>query len=260
MRRTPSTCRCRGCVRPSAAIASPRTAAATRCASRTAQLHLRRFEELRARAAGAGAEAAAALLREALALWRGAPLADLADDGIPHAELAHLEEARLVALDERIDADLELGRHRALVPELDALVALHPYREHYREAQMLALYRSGRQADALAAYEAARRTLRDDLGLEPGDALRRLHGAILRQDPALVARSATGSLAEAAAARPRPGRRTCAVASRSQARPSPFWPLPEGARSTARARRRTSRRSGRDGAGGPDRVHRVAHR
>ena len=124
------------------------------------ELDLQRFEALRARAAGAGAEAASALLSEALALWRGAPLADLADDGIPHAELAHLEEARLVALDERIDADLEIGRHRALVPELDALVALHPYREHYREAQMVALYRSVRRAASYAASASAWRPLR----------------------------------------------------------------------------------------------------
>ena len=109
---------------------------------------------------------------EALALWRGSALADL--DGEPFAAAAagRLEEQRLGALEERIDADLALGKHTELVPELDALVAEHPYRERFRAQQMLALYRSGRQADALAAYRSARKAFVDELGIEPGEELK----------------------------------------------------------------------------------------
>jgi YVTN family beta-propeller protein len=125
--------------------------------------------------------------REALALWRGPALADL--DGEPFAAAAagRLEEQRLAVLAERIDADLALGRHGELVPELEALVAEHPYRERFRAQLMLALYRSGRQADALAAYRAARETLVEGLGIEPGEELRALERSVLEQDPALAA-------------------------------------------------------------------------
>ena len=130
------------------------------------------------------AELAAMTLREALALWRGPALADFAYEAFAQPEMARLEELRLAALEERIDADLALARHAELVGELEALVATEPLRERPRGQLMLALYRSGRQADALASYRAARRAL-DELGIEPGRALAELEGAILRQDPAL---------------------------------------------------------------------------
>ena len=121
---------------------------------------------------------------QALALWRGPALADLASEPFAQAEAARLEEARLGALEARIDAELESGRHVALTAELQALVSSHPHRERLRCQQMLALYRSGRQADALAAYRDARAAL-DELGIEPSPELRELEGRILRQDPGL---------------------------------------------------------------------------
>jgi DNA-binding SARP family transcriptional activator/ABC-type branched-subunit amino acid transport system substrate-binding protein/outer membrane protein assembly factor BamB len=155
------------------------------------ELDARRFEALatqgRLALAAADPERATALLREGLALWRGPPLADLAYEPALRAEAARLEELRLEALEERIEADLALGRHRELVPELNALVAEAPLRERLRAQQILALYRSGRQAEALAAYAEARRRLVDELGIEPGPALRRLEQAVLEQDPALGA-------------------------------------------------------------------------
>jgi YVTN family beta-propeller protein len=148
---------------------------------------LDRFEALRAAARTSGDDdRAAALLHDALALWRDRPLADL--DGEPFAEeaAARLDELRLAALEERIDADLALGRHSTLVAELDRLVAEHPYRERFRGQLMLALYRSGRQAEALAAYRAARDASVEALGLEPGPELKALERSMLEQDPALV--------------------------------------------------------------------------
>src|SRR6476619_5013742 len=121
---------------------------------------------------------------EALGLWRGPALADLAGEEFARADAARLDEARLGADEARIAAGLEAGRHVALVAELDALVAAHPPRERLRAQQLLALYRSGRQADALAAYRDARATL-DELGLEPSAELRGLEQQILRHDPAL---------------------------------------------------------------------------
>jgi YVTN family beta-propeller protein len=130
---------------------------------------------------------AAERLNEALALWRGPALSDFTFDAWAAEEIARLEELRLEALESRIDADLELGRHAALVAELEALIARHPLREHLRGQLMLALYRGGRQSDALAVFKETRRVLVDELGLEPGPALRARHEAILRQDPALDA-------------------------------------------------------------------------
>src|SRR4051794_20906442 len=130
---------------------------------------------------------AAARLGEALALWRGRALADLADETFAQPEIRRLEELRVAAIEERVDADLALGRHDGLVPELEALVAQQPYRERLRAQLILALYRCGRQADALAAYQAARRTLDEELGLEPGRRLQELEQAILQQDPAIDA-------------------------------------------------------------------------
>jgi DNA-binding SARP family transcriptional activator/class 3 adenylate cyclase len=148
-----------------------------------------RFERLldegrKALAAGR-AEPAAATLHDALALWRGPALADVAYEPWAQSEIARLEELRRAGLEERIEADLALGRHAELVGELEALVAAEPLRERLRGQLMLALYRSGRQADALAAYRATREALVEELGIEPGRALQDLEGAILRQDLAL---------------------------------------------------------------------------
>ena len=126
-------------------------------------------------------------LREALALWRGPPLADFAYESFARDEIARLEELRLIALERRVDADLEAGRHVELVPELEQLTSSHPLRERLRGQLMLALYRSGRQAEALAVYQAARETLVDELGIEPGTALQQLQHAILQHDPSLDA-------------------------------------------------------------------------
>ena len=121
------------------------------------------------------ADDAAAKLRQGLALWRGPPLAEFAYDPFAQVEIARLEELRLSAVEERIEADLALGRHHDLISELEALVARHPLRERLRGQLMLALYRSGRQAEALDAYQRARRTLVDELGYraEPGAAAAR---------------------------------------------------------------------------------------
>jgi YVTN family beta-propeller protein len=129
---------------------------------------------------------AARVLLEGLALWRGPALADFALDSFAQTEAARLEEARISALEERIEADLALGRHVQLVGELESLVAAHPLRERLCGQLMLALYRSGRQAEALNAYRDARRTLVEQLGLEPGPALQQLERAILAHDAALA--------------------------------------------------------------------------
>jgi predicted ATPase/DNA-binding SARP family transcriptional activator len=127
---------------------------------------------------------AAAALSEALSAWRGSALSDLDHpDVLPHA--TRLEELRLVALEHRIDADLQLGRHLDVVAELESLTAAHPTRERLWAQAMVALYRSGRQADALHTFQSARRTLAIELGLEPGPELRRLESAIVSQDPSL---------------------------------------------------------------------------
>jgi len=154
------------------------------------QLDLLRFESLVA----AGREAlptdpgrAATDLREALSLWRGAPLANVAQEPFAQLAIPRLEEMQLLALEDRLDADLALGRHGELVGELRDLVAQNPLRERLRGQLMLALYRSGRQAEALEAYRDTRLTLVDELGIEPGPDLQRLEAAILRQDPSLQA-------------------------------------------------------------------------
>ncbi|HEY6696007.1 MAG TPA: BTAD domain-containing putative transcriptional regulator [Solirubrobacteraceae bacterium] len=158
---------------------------------RPGELDLERFE----RALAAGRDAldadaparAAELLRDGLALWRGPPLADFAYEPFAQAEIARLEEMRLRAVEQRIEADLALGRHADVVGELEALVAAQPLREGLRRQLMLALYRCGRQAEALDAYRDGRRLLVDELGIEPSTALRELNDAILAQDPALGA-------------------------------------------------------------------------
>ena len=127
----------------------------------------------------------AAWLREALGLWRGPALDEFAYEPFAQAAIAELEELRLAALEERVEADLALGRHAELVAELEGLVAEHPLRERLRAQLMLALYRCGRQADALELYQVTRELLVDELGIEPGPALQRLEQAILAQDPSL---------------------------------------------------------------------------
>ncbi len=129
---------------------------------------------------------AAILLREADSLWRGRPLADLEFEPFARVEVRRLEDLRLEAVEDRIDADLVLGRHATLCPELEALAAEHPVRERLHAQLMLALYRSGRQAEALEAYQRTRTRLSEELGLEPGHRLRSLQAQILNQDPSLT--------------------------------------------------------------------------
>jgi DNA-binding SARP family transcriptional activator len=151
------------------------------------ELDLHQFELLLERAKDEEPQARVPTLRSALSLWRGAPLADLTYEPFAQPEAARLEALRLLAQEERIEAELALGRGPDLVPELEALVADNPLQERPRTQLMLALYRSGRQADALDVFRDGRRILDEELGLEPGPALRELESAILRQDPDLVA-------------------------------------------------------------------------
>jgi class 3 adenylate cyclase/tetratricopeptide (TPR) repeat protein/DNA-binding winged helix-turn-helix (wHTH) protein len=143
----------------------------------------RRVEQARAALAAGDAAGAAAVLHEALSMWRGAPLSDFAFDDFAQNEIARLNELCLSAIETRIEADLALGRHSALVPELQSLVAEHPLREGLREQLVLALYRAGRQADALQEIAAARAVLADELGLDPGPGLQRLETSILQHEP-----------------------------------------------------------------------------
>src|SRR5262249_28112007 len=128
---------------------------------------------------------AGSLLREALALWRGGALADLAYAPYAQPAITRLEELRLSALERRIEVELRSGQDGALVGELEALVAEHPLREQFRSQLMLALYRSGRQAEAVGLYHQGRRALLDELGIEPSAQLRRLATLMLRQDGSL---------------------------------------------------------------------------
>jgi class 3 adenylate cyclase/DNA-binding SARP family transcriptional activator len=155
------------------------------------RLDARRFERLVAEGRGELAagrpQVAAAALERALSLWRGAPLAELAHEPFAQTEIARLDDLRAGALEKLVEAKLDLGRHEEVIVQLETLIAEHPYRERPRAQLMLALYRSDRQADALQAYQDARRTLVDELGIEPGERLRELERAILAQDPALGA-------------------------------------------------------------------------
>jgi predicted ATPase/DNA-binding SARP family transcriptional activator len=150
------------------------------------QVDVHRFERLLRQGREALARGAAGLAAErlhaALALWRGVALGDVADDGVLALEARRLEELRVVCLEERIDADLALGRHIELVAELEELVTERPFRERLWRQLVLALVRSERQADALAAYRRARNVLREELGLEPSVELRELERAVLRQE------------------------------------------------------------------------------
>jgi DNA-binding SARP family transcriptional activator len=149
------------------------------------QLDLLRFERLVLEAEGADPARASRLLADALRLWRGEPLADLADDVLSQPDIQRLAAARLAALERRVDADLELGRYAQLVPELEMLVSTHPLHEGLVGALMRALYGAGRQADALDVYRRTRKTFDMELGIEPSRFLRELERAILRQDPDL---------------------------------------------------------------------------
>ena len=169
------------------------------------QVDAAEFERLvsvaRAAAAGGGPEPGgdleqgAAVLREALRLWRGPALADVADAPFAACPVARLEELRLAATEDRIEADLALGRGPELAPELEELAAAYPLRERLRGQLMRALYLAGRQGDALSLYQQTRELLADQLGVDPSPALSDVHLAILRADPSLNAASASASLA-----------------------------------------------------------------
>ena len=150
-------------------------------------LDLLEFERLVEEARTAPVADSIELRRRALALWRGPPLADVALEGPERHSLGRLSEQRLTTQIERIDAEVQLGRHAHVLGELEALVAEHPYQERAAALLMLALYRSGRQADALEVYRTVGGRLSDELGLQPGKELRDLEAAILRQDDALAA-------------------------------------------------------------------------
>jgi DNA-binding SARP family transcriptional activator len=154
------------------------------------QVDLERFRSLVKDARGLDPPERAATLRDALELWRGPPLADFGFESWAQAEIGRLEEEKLLAIEGRIDAEIENGAGAELIGELEALVSAYPLRERFREQLMLALYRSGRQAEALEQFQAARRVLVDELGISPSPRLQELHGAILRQEAGLVQRGA----------------------------------------------------------------------
>jgi DNA-binding SARP family transcriptional activator len=194
-------------------------------------LDVRRFENgiaagERALARGEAARAAD-LLRGALSLWRGPPLLDFAYESFAQREIMRLEERRLTAVERRIDADLALGRHAPVVSELEVLVGEHPFREGLRASLMLALYRCGRQAEALSAYREGRARMVEELGIEPGPQLRRLEAGILAHSPELALPmmrergAGPASDADAAAAPPTQprGDRTAAAPRRRSRRP-----------------------------------------
>jgi predicted ATPase/DNA-binding SARP family transcriptional activator len=151
------------------------------------ELDVRRFEHIAAETPAEGRLARSEQLREALALVRGEPLADFRYEAFASQEIARLEELRLAVVEERIQAELALGRYEEVVPELERLIAENPLREGLRAQLMLALYRAGRQADALKAFQDARTMLLDELGIDPTPALQRLERQILNQDPELAA-------------------------------------------------------------------------
>src|SRR5262249_40865422 len=159
------------------------------------QLDLHRFERLvsegRAALTSSNPTSAVALLRQALGLWRGPPLADFTYESFAQAPIARLEDLRCTAVELRNEAELALGHEAELIGELEALVAANPFRERLNGQLMLALYREGRQVEALHLYQRVRRDLRNELGLEPGPALQQLQRSILRHEPSLGAASVT---------------------------------------------------------------------
>ena len=162
-------------------------------------------------------------LRRALACWRGPALVDFAYESFAQAEIARLEELQLTALEERIEADLALGRDGELVGELEALVARHPLRERLRGQLMLALYRSDRQAEALDVYQEGRLALAQEVGLEPSQGLQRLERRILEQDPVLAP---PGRRSDHGSGGPSPAVvRACSSSPASPWLPSPWAPF-----------------------------------
>ena len=150
------------------------------------QIDARRFERTLTDVRRLPADERRQRLNDALELWRGPALAEFAFDDFAQAEIRRLDEMRLVAREERIEADLELGRHVDVVGELEGLMREHPLRETFRRQLMLALYRAGRQAEALEVYQDARGRFTDELGIEPGPELKRLQSEILRHEVGLV--------------------------------------------------------------------------
>jgi DNA-binding SARP family transcriptional activator len=171
-------------------------------------LDVHRFDRLlaegRSELAAGRPERALAALEGALSLWRGPPLGDLAYEPFAQREIARFEDLHMAALEQLFDAKLALGRHGEVIGELEALIGEYPYREGLRAQLMLALYRSDRQADALQAFQEARRALVEELGIEPGERLRELERAILAQDQALAVPVVASAPAAAAAAPPAP--------------------------------------------------------
>ena len=174
-------------------------------------IDVRRFEQLvedgRQALAATEYDDASARLRSALELWRGSPLADFTYEPFAEPAILQLEELRITAVESRIEADLALGRHGALIGELQALVTEHPLRERLRGQLMLALYRSGRQAEALETYRQGRAALLEELGIDPSPALQELERAILRQDASVAA--PTPSPLEVAPDPPLPAAESC---------------------------------------------------
>src|SRR5215475_14296392 len=171
-----------------------------RLAATPGQVDAARFEELagegrRALAAGDAARARERLCA-GLGLWRGEPLAEFTYERFAQSDIARLREARLAAAEDRIDADLALGAGSELIGEIESLIAANPLAERLRGQLMLALYRAGRQADALAAYRQASELLREELGLEPGRSLQELEHAILEHDPRLDGRPDAAAVGE----------------------------------------------------------------
>jgi DNA-binding SARP family transcriptional activator len=181
-----------------------RAGAGYRLAADPQDIDAQRFVRLVAHARERSVRDRARLLGEALRLWRGPALAEFLYEPFAQTAMTSLEEMRLAALEDRINADLALSRHGTLIAEIEELVQAHPFREHLRGQLMLALYRSGRQADALVAYRSAREALTGELGLEPGQALRDLEQAILRQDKSLAAPGPISEPAHRESAQERP--------------------------------------------------------
>src|SRR5918911_2107223 len=167
------------------------------------ELDLQRFEALVARARDEDARTAAATLREALSLWRGPALREFRSEPFADAASARLDELRVAALEDRLQAELDAGAAADVVPELEQLVEAEPLRERPRELLMLALYRSGRQADALELYRRTRELFVEQLGIEPGPGLRELEQSVLRQDAELRAPTRARPAAAERAARRR---------------------------------------------------------
>lgn len=175
------------------------------------ELDVTRFEDLLSAATAAAREGrwqdAAARAHSAIGLWRGDPLADVGSGLLAEREVPRLAEMRLQALETHNDAGLHLGRHADVITGLQRLTACHPLRERLHALLMLALYRDGRQAEALAVYQRARQVLVTELGTEPGPGLRQLHQQVLAGDPALALRRAVATVAtDASPARPGPPR------------------------------------------------------